>query len=157
MLFYVLFVCKCVLPPGDNPNAVNKYIIYKVKQSLYRPGQALSVPGVWGPQISRKSAHEGVKVVSPTWQPSLPLEIFLVRMSVRGCVDSREIARPECLRRWKTLTQSGIERANFRLVAQCLNQLRHSAPQPLYIINIFPRVIHLGTHLDLIQGPWRWR
>jgi hypothetical protein len=22
-----LFVCKCVLPPGDNPIAVNKYII----------------------------------------------------------------------------------------------------------------------------------
>jgi hypothetical protein len=22
-LFYVLFVCKCVLPPGDNPTAVN--------------------------------------------------------------------------------------------------------------------------------------
>jgi len=28
VVFYVLFVCKCVLPPGDNPNAVNKYIIY---------------------------------------------------------------------------------------------------------------------------------
>jgi len=27
VLFYVFFVCKCVLPPGDNPNAVNKYII----------------------------------------------------------------------------------------------------------------------------------
>ena len=27
VLFYVLFVCKCVLPPGDNPTAVNKYII----------------------------------------------------------------------------------------------------------------------------------
>jgi len=27
-LLYVLFVCKCVLPPGDNPIAVNKYIIY---------------------------------------------------------------------------------------------------------------------------------
>ena len=26
VLFYVLFVCKCVLPPGDNPVAVNKYI-----------------------------------------------------------------------------------------------------------------------------------
>jgi len=25
--FYVLSVCKCVLPPGDNPIAVNKYII----------------------------------------------------------------------------------------------------------------------------------
>jgi hypothetical protein len=27
VLFYLLFVCKCVLPPGDNPIAVNKYII----------------------------------------------------------------------------------------------------------------------------------
>ena len=27
VLFYVLFVCKCVLPPGDNPTAVNKYHI----------------------------------------------------------------------------------------------------------------------------------
>ena len=28
--FYVLFVCKCILlPPGDNPIAVNKYIISK--------------------------------------------------------------------------------------------------------------------------------
>jgi hypothetical protein len=26
VLFSVLFVCKCVLPPGDNPTAVNKYI-----------------------------------------------------------------------------------------------------------------------------------
>jgi hypothetical protein len=25
--FYVLFVCKCVPPPSDNPTAVNKYII----------------------------------------------------------------------------------------------------------------------------------
>ena len=28
VLFYVLFVCKCVPPPGDNPIAVNKYIIH---------------------------------------------------------------------------------------------------------------------------------
>jgi hypothetical protein len=27
VLFYVLFVCKGVLPPGDNTIAVNKYII----------------------------------------------------------------------------------------------------------------------------------
>ena len=27
VLFYVLFLCKCVLPPGDNPIAVNKYHI----------------------------------------------------------------------------------------------------------------------------------
>jgi len=27
VLFYVLFVCKCVLPSGDNTIAVNEYII----------------------------------------------------------------------------------------------------------------------------------
>jgi len=28
VLFYVVLVCKCVLPPGDNPIAVNKYYYY---------------------------------------------------------------------------------------------------------------------------------
>ena len=28
MLFYVVLVCKCVLPPGDNPIAINKYYYY---------------------------------------------------------------------------------------------------------------------------------
>ena len=32
VLFYVLFESKCVLPPGDNPIAVNKYhIISSIK------------------------------------------------------------------------------------------------------------------------------
>ena len=44
VLFYVLlflycsmycFVCKCVLPPGDNPTAVNKYTIYETKRTNY--------------------------------------------------------------------------------------------------------------------------
>jgi hypothetical protein len=26
VMVYVLFVCKCVLPPGVNPTAVDKYI-----------------------------------------------------------------------------------------------------------------------------------
>jgi len=33
VLFYVLFVCKCVLPPGDNPIAVNE--IYHNIFTLY--------------------------------------------------------------------------------------------------------------------------
>jgi len=36
------------------------------------PLQTQTVERGWGSQISRQSAHEGVKVVSPTHRPPLP-------------------------------------------------------------------------------------
>jgi hypothetical protein len=43
-----------------------------VKQSDYRTGQTVRFPGVWGFQISRQSAYECSKVVSPKHRPPLP-------------------------------------------------------------------------------------
>jgi hypothetical protein len=106
-------------------------ISVKVKQSHYRPGQALRIPGCWVSQISRQSAHEGSKVVSLTHQPPLPpQELFMVLISVTSWVNPRTTVRPEGLCQQQIpVTPSVIEPASFRLVAQCHNQMRHRVPR----------------------------
>ena len=97
----------------------------QLKQSHYRPGQALKIPGGWGSHIARQSAHECGKFVSPKHHPPLPprkyswYSFLLEAKSTPG-----PIMRPEGLYQWKiTMTTSGVEPATFRFVAQCVNQL----------------------------------
>jgi hypothetical protein len=111
---------------------LNSRVKVKVKLSRYKPGQALGVPGGWDFRIYRQSAQKGVKVVSPTHRPSLPTEKI-----PSTHFEPRATMRPEGLSHWNIpVTSSGIEPANFRLVAQCLKQLRHRAPPVIIVTSI---------------------
>jgi hypothetical protein len=67
-----------------------------------------------------------VKVVGRTHRPTLPPEDNLVLISIRGWVYPTTTVWPQELSQRKfPMTSSGIEPAAFRLVAQCLNQLRN--------------------------------
>jgi hypothetical protein len=51
---------------------ISNYIKVRVKISRYRLRQVFGAPGRWDSRISRQSAHEGGKVVSPKHRPPLP-------------------------------------------------------------------------------------
>jgi len=96
----------------------------KVKNhSLYRPGQGLRVPGGWGAQISRRSAHDGGKVVIPTHRPTLPSG------NIPGIYFFWKLSRPHghsAAGRIMSMRSSTDTIGNR--IAQCLNQLPHRVP-----------------------------
>ena len=100
---------------------------------MVKKGKAipLRVPGSQGSQISRKSAHEGGKVVSPTHRPHLPPRKYSWYSFL---LEAESTPGPQCGRKDYVnekipMTPPGIEPVTFRLVAQCLIQLRHCVPQ----------------------------
>jgi hypothetical protein len=69
----------------DSTSPSNFLPAVKVKKFHYRHGQALRAPVGQGSQISRQSAHEGVKFVKP-YAPAIFTckKISLVLISVMG-------------------------------------------------------------------------
>jgi hypothetical protein len=92
-----------------------------VNLSHYKPRQVLRVSGGLGSQISRQSAHEGGKAVSPMHRPPLrPSEILLLLISVSAAGRIKSMKNSN--------DSIGNRTRDPRLVAQCLNQLRHRVP-----------------------------
>ena len=59
----VSVILKIWAGAGERHSSCWSWLLIKVKQSLNRPGQALSIPGGWGSEISWQSAPEGGRVV----------------------------------------------------------------------------------------------
>ena len=78
----------------------------QIKESLYRPMQALKVPAGWGSHVSSQSAYEGGKVVSHMCRPPLTPRKY----SWYSFLLEAKLTRDHnAAGRIKTMTSSGID------------------------------------------------
>jgi hypothetical protein len=75
VLFSVLFVCTCVRPPGDNPIAVNKYIIYN----------ANSLCGSMVHLLVCKSSPLVPILIRPPFHPASSHSVYLISVLLLSC------------------------------------------------------------------------
>jgi hypothetical protein len=118
----------------------------KVKQSLYRPREALRFQEVKAPRFQDNRYSKVVSLSALRTGHVYPQEILLVLISCRGWVDPRAIVWSEklCQRRI-SITPSGIEPATFRL-GLVLGYKMQKHPVPLS--EIYRLVQKLGYLLD---------
>jgi len=98
--------------------------------------QALRVPADRDSQISRQSAHEVGKVVSPTYRPPLPPR------NIPGTHFCKKLSQPQghsAAGRIMSMKDSndtiGNRTRDLPAVVQCLNQLRHYENMSYYTEN----------------------
>jgi hypothetical protein len=80
---------------------------------------------------------------------------FLVLISVRGWVDFRATVQLEWLGQLKnSMTSTGREPATFRLVAQCLKQVRYRAPPKYYSLPPYGSTASFLILYTVGRTPW---
>jgi hypothetical protein len=115
------------MPNNEEWTSPSFYLKVKAKkQSHYRPDRPWGFQKVEALRFQDNRHMKVVRLSALRTGHPYPQEIFLVLTSIRGWVDPRAIVQPTGLYEWKTpVAPSGIKPATFRLVAQCLDQLRH--------------------------------